>query len=591
MAQAQPRPNYGAGNSARQLPDYQVPFHGIDPTLIPGYEEQAPIDFNQWYNTIFGGGGNRGGGGGGGTVPGSTSGANDYLNNLFSGGIEGVGQLDPNFINNIFSLQGDMGGNYGDFNQSLAALGSQYNKQIGGTGQNLLDYLMGSMGNTPVSGGGGGGGGGVSTMGIGGILASLPEFQAREIRTGLPELDAALAEEMNVIKQSQLADFENIRAEQNSELMTQLFGRGVQRSTVAGSAVNRANESQERTRLAILSEDVARRLGIRKDEADRILAGDLGSLSSEAQTFGDRLRALTGMYGSEMGAQASAAASSASAGASAAASAAGLEGDRLRALSSIYGSQVGGLQSLFGSQVGGMSSGFNTQQGAITNFADLFGNLALGGQRAEIDKILGLGGIGANILGSQNAANAQLGSARINANAQRQLGTQQNQLGFLNWMNDVQGRWQEGLMGQEGFDLQRELAQLQGDVSRYGARQGAEASGGGMDWSSLIGSLAMAYASYASDENMKFDIHPYENVSITPEEIMQITPIMFKYYHDPEVTRSGILAQEVERILPDAIEEINGFKHVKYDMLMAAVVKGYRDFVEQMEVTQHAIRI
>lgn len=586
MPQAQPRPKYGAGDSARQLPDYQIPFHGIDYGVIPGYQEIAPYNFEELWGQIFGGG-NRGGGGGGGGggVQATSNPANDYLNQLFGGGINEIGKMNPDFVNNIFGLQGQSGTNFDLFNSTLAQLGNRYNTQIGGTGDKLLEYLMGDAGlgtGGPAAGVGFSGGGGINTLGIGGLLANLPEFQAREIRTALPELSPELASELDIIKQAQLADFERLRSEQNSELMTQLFGRGVQRSTVAGDALNRANESQERTRLQVLSEDVARRLGIRTDEAERILAGDTASLGAEAQTFGNRLQALSSMYGSELGAQASAVASSASAGASAAASRSALEGDRLRALASIYGSQVGGLEGLFGSQVGGLASGFGTQQGSINNFADLFGQLTLGGQGNEINKYLGLGNIAGGILNTQTQAQAQKEASRYSANVQRELGLQQNQLGYLEWMEDVANRFQGGMMDQTNFDLQRELAQLQGDVSRYGARQAGQESG--TDWGQILGTLAMAAATYYSDERMKSDICVYDGVGLTPQEIEQITPVFFRYQHDPDIVRSGVLAQQVEKVLPDAVSELeHGYKYVNYEMLLVAILKGYRDFIKNTQ--------
>jgi hypothetical protein len=542
-------------------------LYGIDTALIPGYSDQGPINFEDWYSRIFGGGG-----GGGGGSPQSNP-ANEFLNSLFGGGISEVGELNPDFINNIYGLQNQAGYNYDALNTELSGLERSYNSQISGVGNNLLSYLLSqgdASSNSPSGRYSFSGGGGISTQGIEGILASLPEFQAREIRTDLPELSPELARELDVIKQSQLADFESLRSDQNSELLTRLFGSGVQQSTVAGEAAARANEGLERTRLAVLSEDINRRLGLRSDEAGRILQGDLGSLSAEEAAYGDRLRALTGIRTSELGAQASAAASSASAGASAAGARAALEGDRLRALASIYGSQVGGLQSLFGSQVGGLTSGFGTQQGTISNFADLFGNLALGDQQADIGRVLGLGEIAGGVLGTQ--AQERIAGRQLSAQ------TQANQLGFLDWMNDVQGRFQSGLMGQTGFDLQRELAQLQADVSRSNAAKGAGAVPG-TDWGQLVGTLALAYASYQSDLRLKTDVHEYDGPSLSPDQVLELTPYFYRYIDDVEVLSAGVIAQDLEKIIPELVIDREGYRTIRYDILTAMLLKGYRDLV------------
>lgn len=464
---------------------------GIDTSLIPGFSELGQYDFNQLQQMLFGPGSQGGGGGGGGGI--NIGNAQSFLDNLFTG-VGNIGNLDPTLLGNIYGLQGDAGQNYTAFGNTLSGLGQQYLGEIGGN--DLISALLGDVGSGGGRGGFGGGfsfqaGGGIPQSSIADLLKQLPEFQAREIRTGLPELDGRLASELDIIKQSQLADFDQFRQDQNAELLTNLFGRGVQQSTVAGEAADRANRSLENTRLDILSEDVARRLGIRKEEADRILAGDLGSLQAEAGAYGDKLRSLTGIRTSEIGAAAQASAAASAAGASAAGAQAALQGDRLRALASIYGSRTGALADLFGSQVGGLTQGLGIQQGAITDFAGLFGNLALGNQQADIERYLGVGNLASGVLNTE----AQRRVASANARNSASSAWRNDFLNFLGFQEDVAGRFQSGLMGQGGWDLQRELAQLQSDTSRYNARRGQQDSSSS-SWANALGAIAQVAAAY-----------------------------------------------------------------------------------------------
>lgn len=91
----------------------------------------------------------------------------------------------------------------------------------------------------------------------------------------------------------------------------------------------------------------------------------------------------------------------------------------------------------------------------------------------------------------------------------------------------------------------------------------------------------------ASDERLKHDIRPIENALDT---IGKLTPSSYEF-NDPHYgdgKQFGLIAQQVENILPDLVEENqNGYKTVKYgmqlQMLTMAAVKELDKKIEEME--------
>jgi hypothetical protein len=75
----------------------------------------------------------------------------------------------------------------------------------------------------------------------------------------------------------------------------------------------------------------------------------------------------------------------------------------------------------------------------------------------------------------------------------------------------------------------------------------------------LIGDSAKAAAT-ASDRRLKTDI---KKVGMTDSGL----PVYTYKYKGDDVTHMGVMAQEVEEVFPEAVEEINGFKAVYYNLI------------------------
>jgi hypothetical protein len=75
----------------------------------------------------------------------------------------------------------------------------------------------------------------------------------------------------------------------------------------------------------------------------------------------------------------------------------------------------------------------------------------------------------------------------------------------------------------------------------------------------LIGDSAKAAAT-ASDRRLKTNI---KKVGMTDAGL----PVYTYKYKGDDVTHMGVMAQEVEEVFPEAVEEINGFKAVHYDLI------------------------
>ena len=83
--------------------------------------------------------------------------------------------------------------------------------------------------------------------------------------------------------------------------------------------------------------------------------------------------------------------------------------------------------------------------------------------------------------------------------------------------------------------------------------------GGGSNASSWLGTAATV-ASLFSDIRLKENIEP-----VGKENGYNL--YKFNYIGKPDKTYIGVIAQEVEKIKPEAVTEINGFKAVNYDMI------------------------
>lgn len=118
--------------------------------------------------------------------------------------------------------------------------------------------------------------------------------------------------------------------------------------------------------------------------------------------------------------------------------------------------------------------------------------------------------------------------------------------------------------------LSKALVQLQGDISAQSyTAQGQQAlataksqSGGG--FFGAVSGLVGAAASIFSDDRLK------KNIQLLARREDGIGLYLFQYI-GTEDWYEGAIASDVERVCPEAIGELNGFKTVNYDMIGMAL--------------------
>jgi hypothetical protein len=104
--------------------------------------------------------------------------------------------------------------------------------------------------------------------------------------------------------------------------------------------------------------------------------------------------------------------------------------------------------------------------------------------------------------------------------------------------------------------------------------------------SQLAGPLATlgGAALLASDERVKDNI---EQIDSSLEKLKQINGKTYNYIEDitdmPEQKRAGVIAQDVEKVLPEAVQEIDRIKHVDYNAVLALVINAVNELARKVD--------
>lgn len=77
----------------------------------------------------------------------------------------------------------------------------------------------------------------------------------------------------------------------------------------------------------------------------------------------------------------------------------------------------------------------------------------------------------------------------------------------------------------------------------------------------------------ASDRRIKENIVPIENAL---EKLMQLEGFMFTMKESGE-EKAGIMAQDLEAVLPEAVFEIDGVKHIKLDAVLGLIISAIKE--------------
>jgi hypothetical protein len=140
-----------------------------------------------------------------------------------------------------------------------------YNTPPDGGVRSLEEYLRALGGGSGFSSGGGGGGGTAPSR--------FADLEAIMLSNKLPNLDKATLERLALIKNAQTTAAGKVFGEGKDALLEDLFGRGIQRSTIAGETGERLLTGQAQTMAGIEGEAGARHLALQGQLADRRLKG------------------------------------------------------------------------------------------------------------------------------------------------------------------------------------------------------------------------------------------------------------------------------------------------------------------------------
>lgn len=116
--------------------------------------------------------------------------------------------------------------------------------------------------------------------------------------------------------------------------------------------------------------------------------------------------------------------------------------------------------------------------------------------------------------------------------------------------------------------------------AQAGLIKGEQKQAEGAQKGALLGSLAQAAA--MSDVRIKENII---EISFPLEKIKKLTGYTYNYIGNPPSSRNGgVMAQDVEKVLPDAVTEIDDIKYVKYDAVIGLLVNAVNELREKIGV-------
>jgi len=97
------------------------------------------------------------------------------------------------------------------------------------------------------------------------------------------------------------------------------------------------------------------------------------------------------------------------------------------------------------------------------------------------------------------------------------------------------------------------------------------------------GNDVIAY--YSSDKRLKENVKPIENAINKVSKIrgVEFDWIVDKEIHDNEGHDVGVIAQEVEKVLPEVVEtRNNGYKAVKYEKIVSLLIEAIKEQQQQI---------
>ena len=93
------------------------------------------------------------------------------------------------------------------------------------------------------------------------------------------------------------------------------------------------------------------------------------------------------------------------------------------------------------------------------------------------------------------------------------------------------------------------------------------------------GGSMLGAAGLMSDERLKENIKPIENAL---DKVKQLDGKTYNFICKSEPD-AGVIAQDLEKILPEAVIEQNGIKYVKYEAVIALLVNAVKELARKVD--------
>lgn len=120
---------------------------------------------------------------------------------------------------------------------------------------------------------------------------------------------------------------------------------------------------------------------------------------------------------------------------------------------------------------------------------------------------------------------------------------------------------------------------ITGTTPSGGYTFGSGGGGGGKMDAAQIAQLAALAMQMFSDARIKENVKPIDSAL---DKITKLTGYSYNYtFNSPDNRTGGIMAQDLEEVLPDAVSEINGVKFVRYDAVIALLVNAVKELAEK----------
>ena len=120
-----------------------------------------------------------------------------------------------------------------------------------------------------------------------------------------------------------------------------------------------------------------------------------------------------------------------------------------------------------------------------------------------------------------------------------------------------------------------------------GAITTANTSSAKLYYNSSSGILSATAFNTLSDERLKENVMPLFDINTSLEIIDSLNPVSFTW-KDSGIKSYGFIAQELEQVIPEAIE--NGeYKSVNYSMIIPFLVDSIRELTQQLKIVKEKL--